>query len=190
MAESNEHEGMSLWLATLIVFIPGFGIITIAPKYSIKAKIYSIGWCILFITLFLQVPSKAYVIVNIILGVFIFTTYFLWRIKEEYIKRKTKFSIKVSLLPSIYQEVNVLVSGINYTGKAIKYIHLWVKAYNPVGDVERKPELLTIVGPIINKTDISVQFDDLWYSKVITSVKIISCFIEFIDGNSLEHTTL
>lgn len=70
----------------------------------------------------------------------------------------------------------------NYVKKTIKYSYITIAGYNDVKDIEAK-KTFKCVGPINFVTTANYSFENAFYSKVITSLKITKIQIEYMDGS-------
>ena len=83
---------------------------------------------------------------------------------------------------------NDYVTGIrfsvfNFSKKKVKYIYATVSAYNAVDDLVSK-KVATGVGPILPGDNGAYSFDNLFFSKIIESVKITSLKLLYFDGSA------
>lgn len=82
----------------------------------------------------------------------------------------------------------IQIELVNFSPKTIKYITFGVSAYNPVDDIVKIwPTIETIkyvkgVGPIYENRKATYSFENIWYSHIISYVKIRSIKIEYTDG--------
>lgn len=79
-------------------------------------------------------------------------------------------------------KVGFSVTVSNYFKKTIKYIYFTIAGFNDVKDVEAT-KIFKGVGPISFISAGTYSFEDAFYSKVITSLKITKISIEFTDGS-------
>jgi len=86
--------------------------------------------------------------------------------------------------------VNIDITVLNPFKKRIKYIWFTFRAYNPVDDpvkdgISGKIEITTKgIGPIEYGDKADYNFDNVFYSKVITKMKITAIKIQFFDGSA------
>jgi len=105
-------------------------------------------------------------------------------LKEE----KKKIDINGGVILTLFDfddnenSIGLIFSILNCNKKRIKYIEFNVKAFNSVNDQVKSTETLKGIG-FINSNDVGVwSFDDVWYSNIISYVKISSIKITFEDG--------
>lgn len=78
----------------------------------------------------------------------------------------------------------------NNSSKTIKYITIYTKAFNRVGDAIKDNKTgkfvndVKIVGPIDPKTYGEVIFDNVWYSSVLDRSEITQVIVIFMDNTS------
>lgn len=91
--------------------------------------------------------------------------------------KKTEYSNSISVGIKIY----------NPTKKVIKYITFNMVALNPVGDriTEFGKNAVSVkgVGPLDSFEFGEYEFEDVWFSKVFESAKIISMKVQYTDGS-------
>lgn len=85
--------------------------------------------------------------------------------------------------------VDIDINLINPYKQKIKYAYITFQAFNPVGDIVKSPkgkttETVTAIGPIEYSQDGTYKFENVFYSKVIDSMKITSIKIQFFDGTT------
>ncbi len=81
------------------------------------------------------------------------------------------------------------ITVINYNKKSIKYVRFTILGYNDVGDIEQT-KTFKGVGPIDFLTVGSYYFEDAFYSKVITLLKIKNISVEYMDGSKRDFTNI
>lgn len=86
---------------------------------------------------------------------------------------------------------NLTFNVYNPTNKIIKYIWVSVIGYNPVNDIVvdriKKKSAITVkaVGPIKPKESANYDFDYVWYSDLIETVKISQIKVLYMDGSEI-----
>lgn len=75
----------------------------------------------------------------------------------------------------------------NYLDKTIKYMYLTVTGFNPVNDVI-STQRITAVGPIAKDQESSYKFDDIFLTRVLDDVKLVSLIVQFMDGTKRSFT--
>ena len=82
-----------------------------------------------------------------------------------------------------YGSVGLDLGIFNCSGKRIKYVTFKLQAYNPVDDKIEDTKSLKGIGFINNNTTGSWSFDNVWFSDVLETVKLLSLVIQFEDGS-------
>lgn len=83
-----------------------------------------------------------------------------------------------------YGSIEVHLSITNYDPKrTIKYIYITISAYNPVDDKVGSNKSITIVGPVKPYSSGSASFENVFYSKVIETLKIVHVKVLYMDGS-------
>lgn len=117
-------------------------------------------------------------------------------IKDSINKRE---SLKKELAKGIKDEIQIFdftltgneykigfdITVINYRKTDIKYIRLTINGYNDVNDLEAS-KTFKCVGPIAYIDSGEYAFEDAFYSRVITSLKITKLSIDYMDGSHRE----
>jgi hypothetical protein len=80
--------------------------------------------------------------------------------------------------------INLTFEVFNCSNKRIKYVEFKVKALNDVNDQVKSIETLTGIGFVEVNGYSSWAFEDVWYSQIISSAKIISIKLTFEDGTT------
>lgn len=93
------------------------------------------------------------------------------------------------LLSGNEYKVGFDISVINYVPKTIKYINFTVAGFN---DVDDREALKTFkgVGPIKYLNFALYEYDDAFFSRTITKLKITKISVDYMDGTRKEYTGL
>lgn len=70
---------------------------------------------------------------------------------------------------------------VNPVKKKIKYVYVDVAIYNPVGDFISKKNL-TLIGPIEYSQKSSYNFENVFFSRIAESAKILAVKVQYFDG--------
>lgn len=118
------------------------------------------------------------------------------RIKDSITERE---SLKKLLVKGVKDEIEVIgfsltgneykvgfdITVVNFRKTEIKYVRITVNGYNDVNDLEAT-KTFKCVGPIGYLDSGEYAFDDAFYSRVITSLKITKLSIDYMDGSHRE----
>lgn len=103
--------------------------------------------------------------------------------QERQMQKYGVFISTLKLYSGDYYDIGLKLSVMNLSHKTIKYIEFTTSACNPVGDVV-DTKTVKGIGPIPYGATGNYDFEDVWWSKVISSHKPKSMLITYMDGST------